>query len=254
MKITILGCGSAAGVPLIGNKWGDCDPANPRNRRSRASILVEEGDVALLVDTSPDIRQQLLDCDLQRLTAVLFSHAHADHCHGIDDLRSMNWIVNGPVPVFADAVTMTELRSRFTYIFEFSPKDKHFSRPYLETHNIEGPLTFGPISVTPFALQHGSGHSFGFRFNDFAYATDLTHMDDNAFEALKGVKVWVVGCIREKEHPSHASLEDVLGWIEKVRPEHTFLTHMDHSMDYARLAARLPSGVEPAYDGLVIEC
>ncbi|MDD5586406.1 MAG: MBL fold metallo-hydrolase [Alphaproteobacteria bacterium] len=254
MKITILGCGSAAGVPLIGNKWGECDPSDPRNRRSRASILVEEGDVALLVDTSPDMRQQLLGCDLQRLTAVLYTHAHADHCHGIDDLRSMNWLANGPVPVYADAVTMAELRSRFGYIFDFEPKGNHFSRPFLETHIVEGDLAFGSLRITPFALQHGKGHSLGYRVNDFAYTTDVSEMDEDVFTALDGVKVWIVSCIREKQHPSHADLEKVLGWIERIKPARAILTHMDHSMDYAKLAARLPKGVEPAYDGLVIEC
>jgi len=254
MKVTILGCGSAAGVPLIGNKWGDCDPNEPRNRRLRASILVEEEDVALLVDTSPDMRQQLLSCNLQHLTAVLYTHAHADHCHGIDDLRSMNWLVNGPVPVYADQATLNELKGRFPYIFEHKPKGNNFTRPYLNAHIIEGPLSFGPVRVTPFAHRHGGSFSLSYRFNDFAYSTDVSQLDAVAIAALKGVKAWVVGCIRERKHPSHADLEEVLGWIEKIGPERAYLTHMDHSMDYASLSKKLPHGVKPAHDGLVIEC
>lgn len=254
MKVTILGCGSAAGVPVIGNKWGECDPHEPRNRRLRSSILVEENDIALLVDTSPDMRQQLLNCNLQRLTAVLYTHAHADHCHGIDDLRSMNWLVNGPVPIYADSATMAELKSRFGYIFSHTPKGNSFTRPYVEPHIITEPLCFGSIKVTPFTHRHGKNSSLSYRFNDFAYSTDVSSLDAIGIEALKGVRVWVVGCIRERQHPSHADLKEVLGWIEQVKPERTYLTHMDYSMDYKKLLEKLPPEVEPAYDGLVIEC
>jgi phosphoribosyl 1,2-cyclic phosphate phosphodiesterase len=254
MKITVLGCGSSGGVPLIGNDWGACDPADPRNRRRRVSVLVEEGDVTLLVDTSPDAREQLLDCGLKSLSAVLYTHAHADHCHGIDDLRSVNWLLQRPVPVYADAATVETLRTRFSYIFAASSMPEGFHRPRLEPHVIEGPLQFGPVRVVPFRQGHGPVHSSGFRFNDFAYSTDVKSLDEAAFEALRGVKVWIVDCIREPEHPTHSHLAQTLAWIARVNPERAFLTHMDQSLDYAALAAKLPAGVAPAHDGLVIAC
>jgi phosphoribosyl 1,2-cyclic phosphate phosphodiesterase len=253
MKITILGCGTSGGVPLIGNDWGACDPKDPRNRRSRVSILVEQGDTKLLVDTSPDMRQQLLDCNLQKLTAVLYTHAHADHCHGIDDLRSVNWLTQKPVPIYADPATMGELQNRFGYIFSNKAKPGEFYKPGVEPHLIEGPFEIGPIKIMPYTQQHGRGQSLGFRFNDFAYSTDIHKLDAAGFAALKGIKVWVVDCVREAPHPSHSHLAQTLEWIEKVKPERAYLTHMNNSLDYAKLAAQLPPGVWPAHDGLVID-
>ncbi len=255
MKVTVLGCGSSGGVPLIGNDWGACDPTHPRNRRRRVSILVEEGGETLLVDTSPDARQQLLDCNLKNLTAVLYTHAHADHCHGIDELRSVNWLTQKPVSIYADADTMEELQRRFGYVFA-NARTGHaaFYQPRVTPHVIDGPLRFGTINVTSFRQEHGSIPSRGFRFNDFAYSTDAKMLDDAAFEALAGVKVWIVDCIRERVHPSHSHLAQTLEWIARVKPERAYLTHMDQSMDYATLLAKLPPGVEPAYDGMVITC
>jgi phosphoribosyl 1,2-cyclic phosphate phosphodiesterase len=254
MKITVLGCGSAGGVPLIGNKWGTCDPANPRNRRTRPSVLVEEGDTTILIDTSPDMRQQLLACNLQKLTAVLYTHAHADHCHGIDDLRAVNWLKGASLPIYADADALHEIKERFRYIFDKPVKAMCFTRPSLEPIVITGPFTIGPLNITPFEQHHGDCHSTGFRLNDFAYSTDVNELDEPTLNALKGVKVWVVGCIREAPHPSHAELEQVLAWVERVKPERAFLTHMDQSMDYETLTSKLPPNVAPAHDGLVIEC
>lgn len=254
MKITVLGCGSSSGVPLIGNKWGACDPANPRNRRLRASILVEEGGTVLLVDTSPDMRQQLLNCDLQRLDAVLYTHAHADHCHGIDDLRSINWLIKKPVDIYADAPTFQILETSFPYVFR-TKADDPFYMPAVVKNIIEKPFAIGGIKIVPFKQGHGPVHSLGFRFNDFAYSTDVNKLDDAAFKVLDGVKIWIVDCIREEpRHHTHSHLAQTLEWIAKVRPERAFLTHMSHSLDYAALAAKLPKGVEPGYDGLVIEC
>lgn len=254
MKITILGCGSASGVPLIGNNWGACNPSDWHNLRLRSSVLVEEGDVTLLVDTSPDMRQQLLACELKHLTAVLYTHAHADHCHGIDDLRTLNWLIDGALPVYADAMAMEELKARFAYIFNFHPQGNSFTRPCLEPHVVDGPMTFGGLRVTPLLLRHGNGQSVSYRFNDFAYTTDVSDLDEEAFQAFDGIKLWVIGCIRERQHPAHGNLDAVLGWIRRVKPERAFLTHMDYSMDYATLKAKLPTDVEPAYDGLVLTC
>jgi phosphoribosyl 1,2-cyclic phosphate phosphodiesterase len=255
MKVTILGCGCSGGVPLIGNIWGDCDPNEPRNRRQCCSILVEEGETTLLVDTSPDMRAQLLACNLKSLTAVLYTHSHADHCHGIDGLRSVNWLIGKPVPIYGSEETIQELTERFPYIFGDRDATKKFYKPALEPHVIAGDLVFGSLRVKSFEQKHGAGKTLGFRFNDLvAYSTDVNELDETAFGALSGVKNWIVDCARERSHPSHANLPLSLSWIERIKPERAWLTHMDHSMDYATLAARLPPGVAPAYDGLVIEC
>jgi len=254
MKITILGSGSAGGVPLIGNNWGNCDPNDPRNRRTRCSALVEEGDISLLIDTSPDLRQQLLACGLKNLTAVLYTHMHADHTHGIDELRSVNWLTGKPVPIYADPVTLEDIQNRFKYIFLRKSQSDPFKKPYIEPHVIEGPLGFGPVKVTPIRQTHGRIHSIGYRFNGMAYSTDISDLDDEAFAALEGIKTWVVGSIRENPHPAHAPLEQIISWARRIGPERVYLTHMDQTMDYEKLKAGLPPGMEPAYDGLVIEC
>ncbi|MGB9152848.1 MAG: MBL fold metallo-hydrolase [Alphaproteobacteria bacterium] len=254
MKITVLGCGSSGGVPLIGNNWGVCDPHNPRNRRTRVSVLVEQGDTTLIVDTSPDMRQQLLDCGLKKLDAVLYTHAHADHCHGIDELRSINWLTQKPVDIYADPETMADLKKRFDYIFGGTSRTVNYYKPSITPHEISGAFSVGSIPVLPFYQDHGYIRSLGYRFGGFAYSTDVHDLDDAAFDALRGVKIWLVDCVRMEPHPTHSHLEQTLAWIEKVKPERAYLTHMNHMMDYATLKATLPAGVEPAYDGLVIEC
>jgi phosphoribosyl 1,2-cyclic phosphate phosphodiesterase len=256
MKITILGCGGAGGVPLIGNVWGQCDPNEPKNRRTRVSLLIEEGDQTLLVDTSPDMREQLLRCKLRDLTAILYTHAHADHTHGIDNIRSINWLTGRPTPIYADRETLLDLKTRFAYIFDEDRSDQtKFFRPSVETHLLTNePLAFGPIKVQTFEQVHGKVTSLGFRFNDFGYSTDCAELNDHAFDILKGVKVWVVGAIRERPHHTHAHVEKALSWIARVKPQKAYLTHMDHTLDYQTLKDRLPANVEPAYDGLVIDC
>jgi phosphoribosyl 1,2-cyclic phosphate phosphodiesterase len=253
MKVTILGCGSSGGVPLIGGNWGACDPTNPRNRRRRVSILVEQGNTTLMVDTSPDMRQQCLDCGLSKLDAVLYTHAHADHCHGIDELRSINWLTQKPVDVYADPVTLAELTVKFPYIFNGTGMDD-FYKPSVSSHEISGAFAVGEIHVVPFTQNHGATNSLGFRFGDFAYSTDAHALNDAAFSALSGVKTWVVDCVRPHPHSTHSHIEQTLQWIDRVRPERAYFTHMNHLMDYGSLAATLPAGVLPAHDGLVIEC
>jgi len=253
MKVTVLGSGSSGGVPLIGGNWGDCDPRNSRNRRTRASILIEQGDTTLLIDTSPDMRQQLLDCELKNLDAVLFTHAHADHCHGIDELRGVNWLTQKPVDIYADAVTLKELTEKFSYIFR-KAKGNNFYKPSVTSHEISGPFTVGEINILPFVQNHGEIHSLGFRIGDFAYSTDVHAFDEAAFKTLRGIKTWIVDAVRPTPHPTHAHLAMTLDWIKAIKPERAFLTHMNHEMDYDKLVATLPAGVLPAYDGLVVEC
>jgi phosphoribosyl 1,2-cyclic phosphate phosphodiesterase len=255
MKVTILGCGPSGGVPMIGEDWGACDRSNLRNRRRRASILVQERGATLLVDTSPDMRLQLLDAGIGRLDAILFTHAHADHTHGIDEVRALNRAMGEPMPIYASAETLTELRQRFAYIFR--PQDPAagavFYKPALIPNTIDGPFEIAGVAVTPFAQDHGFSKTLGFRFGAVAYSTDVVNLDEGAFAALAGVQVWIVDCYRRTPHPTHTHLARTLEWIDRVRPKRAILTHMDRELDYDTLCRELPAGVEPAYDGLKIE-
>lgn len=253
MIVTVLGCGGSGGVPLIGNDWGLCNPANPKNRRLRASVLVEEGDTTLLIDASPDLRQQLLTGNVQKLTAVLFTHGHADHTHGIDDLRSMNWRMKAPIDIYADPATLQELVTRFDYIFKTPPEAQRYYKPSLIPHEINGPLEFGSLKVTPFEQDHAYSKTLGFRINDFAYTTDAKTLPEDSFKALEGAKVWIVDCVGRDPHPTHSHLQQTLSWIERVNPKKAYLTHMGVKLDYDSLRLELPKNVAPAYDGLKIE-
>jgi len=256
MRVTILGCGGSNGVPVIGNRWGDCDPAEPRNRRRRASVLLESHDVTVLIDATPDMREQLLAADVHRIDAVLFSHAHADHCHGIDDLREVNRLTNRPLPVYGSAETLDALTSRFSYCFKPLQDPSHgFYRPVLVPTPVTPgiPFPIPPLTLLPIAQDHGYSVSLGFRIGNFAYSTDVLNLDDTAMAALGGLETWVVDCVRIDPHPVHAHLAKVLEWVERLRPRRTWFTHMSNRMDYRHLLATLPEGVAPAYDGQVIE-
>ena len=261
MKVTLLGTGGSAGVPMIGGEdgsgdWGTCDPAEPRNRRTRSSIVVETDDnQRLLVDTSPDMRGQLLDCRVPRAEAVLFTHAHADHITGIDDIRILNRIANRPLPAYATAKTLAEITSRFGYAFR--PWDaSHFYRPVLEAITVEPgeAVNIAGLRVRLFPQNHGRIETLGLRIGGFGYSTDVVDLPDAAFEALEGVDTWVVGCfLRGGPHWTHADLPTVLSWVERLRPRRAVLTHMGTDMDWAWLSANLPPGVEAGYDGMVLE-
>jgi phosphoribosyl 1,2-cyclic phosphate phosphodiesterase len=255
VRVIILGCGGSAGVPLIGGRWGACDPAEPRNQRSRASILIEEGATTLLVDTSPDLRAQLLGAERWRLDAVLYTHAHADHVMGLDDLRAVNKLIGRPLPVYADARTLDTLRKRFDYAFLPLKAPGAFFRPVLVANEITPGQVFeaAGVPVLPILQDHGFMPSLGFRIGAFAYSTDVLDLDEMALAALAGIRVWIVGCFQAARHTTHANLDRVLGWVDRLRPERTVLTHMGESFDYRALASRLPDGVEPGFDGLVLE-
>lgn len=255
MKVTMLGSGPSWGVPRIGGEWGACDPNEPRNRRSRVSILVEEGSARLLVDTSPDLRQQLLAAKVRGIDAVLFTHAHADHLHGIDDLRSVNRLMHKSLPVYADRRTLDEIRTRFAYVFPaLDPEAKGgFYKPVLEPNEIDGPFVAAGVAVTPIRQDHGFSTTLGFRFGAFAYSTDVIRLDERGFDALAGIEVWIVDCMRRAPHVTHSHLAQTLAWIGRIRPRRAILTHMDESLDYMTLRRELPPGVEPGYDGLTIE-
>jgi phosphoribosyl 1,2-cyclic phosphate phosphodiesterase len=249
MKVRILGCGTSGGVPRIGNIWGACDPANPKNRRSRVSILVEEGDHRILIDTSPDLRQQLLDANVQDIDAVFWTHDHADHTHGLDDLRGLLHLRNGrPIPCYGDAGTLASLRKRFAYVFAGSGD----YRPSAEARTLEGPVQVGPMTVIPFEQEHGGITSLGFRIGRMAYSTDVTGFPEASAPMLHGLELWIVDCLRPEPHPTHAHIDMTLGWIARYKPRRAILTHMDISMDYGALQHTLPSGIEPAFDGMEI--
>ena len=256
MRITVLGCGSSVGVPVLGGKWGNCDPEDPKNRRRRCSILVEQDGFVLLVDASPDLREQLLDAKVSRLDAVLFTHGHADHTHGLDDLRPMFWELGGPLDIYADRETLQEMTGRFKYMFQKAPKSPPYFRPPLVAHEISlESFELGGMRIQPVLQDHGvSGESLGFIFNDrFAYSTDVAYMTDAELARLCGVELWIVDCLREGESKAHSHLPRTLSWIDTVRPARAYLTHMTSDLDYATTLAKLPTGVEPAYDGLVLD-
>ncbi len=260
MKVTILGCGGSGGVPLIGGFWGACNPANPRNRRLRSSILVEERGTCILVDSTPDLRAQLLAAGSDgRLDAVIYTHAHADHLHGIDDLRVVNAIRQAPLEAYATPETMAKIRERFGYVLP--PLDDKrapnpagfFYKPVLLPREIAGAFRIGPVEVVPFEQEHGFVKTLGLRFGPVAYSTDVVELGEAAFAALEGVRLWIVDALRLRPHDTHSHLDKTLGWIARVKPERAVLTHMNYEMDYDEVAARCPPGVEPGYDGLVVE-
>ncbi len=253
MKITLLGCGVSTGVPAIGPNWGRCDPTDPRNRRRRSSVLIESRDRIVLIDTSPDLREQLLDAGVARLDAGVLTHAHADHLHGIDDLRSVNRLMKQPIPIYGDVATLDQLRTRFGYVLEPVPPAGRFYKPTVIPHQITAAFTAAGLPFIPFAQDHGFSTTLGFRIGAFAYSTDVTELDDKAFKILEGTELWFVDCLRRDPHPTHSHLAQTLSWIERVGPRRAVLTHMDQSLDYRELSAELPLGVEPGYDDLAVE-
>ncbi|MDA0662999.1 MAG: MBL fold metallo-hydrolase [Proteobacteria bacterium] len=257
MRVTILGSGPSSGVPMIGDIWGDCDPREPRNHRRRSSILIESGDATVLVDSSPDCRAQLLDAGVTRLDAILYTHAHADHSHGIDDLRWINAAMKAPLPAYGDAHTLETLQERFGYCFtpleRFEGRPLHYYKPVLEPNEVTGPFEVAGMAVTPFEQQHGRrSKTLGFRIGNFAYSTDVSMLDEAAFETLSGVDTWIVDAFRRAPHPTHAHLDLTLSWIARIAPRHAMLVHMGGDLDYRTLCDELPAGVEPGYDGMVI--
>lgn len=267
LQVDILGCGSSGGVPRLGGSdevgnWGNCDPDNPKNRRRRCSILVRRksanGETRVLVDTSPDLREQLLAARVARLDAVLITHDHADQTHGIDDLRAITQYTNSLGNVWCDSSTRQSLMRKFAYCFVQPPGSDY--PPILTAHEIRepfGPFDIegpgGPVPVQAFAQGHGRVRSLGFRFGPFAYSSDVDRLDEAAFAALQGVECWIVDALRRRPHPSHAHLARSLEWIARVKPRRAILTNMHLDLDYEDLRRELPKGVEPAFDGLRLE-
>ena len=254
MRVTVLGCGSSQGVPTIGGHWGDCDPRNPRNRRRRPSIFVEWDGVNILVDTSPDLRDQALDAGIERLDAVLYTHAHADHVHGIDDLRGIARGTGADIDVYAEREVLDEIVTRFPYLFRGASGPGRNYPPFLRPHAIGGPIETHGLTIQPFEQDHGICRSTGFRFGAFAYSTDVVRLPEASLDTIAGVDTWLVDCLRlRRAHPTHAHWPVTSAWLDRVRPRRAILTHMNHHADYDAMRAATPDDVEPAYDGMSIE-
>jgi phosphoribosyl 1,2-cyclic phosphate phosphodiesterase len=257
-RFTILGCGSSGGVPRLGGHWGECDPENPRNQRRRCSLLIEregeEGITRVLIDTSPDLRAQLLDAGVGALDAVVYTHDHADHVHGLDDLRMIVFNMRQRVPVWADVDTQNTLFARFGYAF-IQPEGSPYP-PILEMHTINGNVTIegagGAVTLRPFKVPHGSIEALGFRIGDFAYLPDVSDIPDPVWPALEGLDCWVIDALRRTPHPTHAHLEKSLEWIARAAPRRAVLTNMHIDLDYETVDRETPIHITPAYDGMVI--
>lgn len=253
-KITILGCGSSNGVPSVGIGWGVCDPENPKNRRLRSSILIEEAGKNILVDVTPDFREQALQADLRHIDAILFTHSHADHVHGIDDLRWINVVMQRPIDIYAASETIEDIDNRFGYVFEpLADGVEFYYKPVLVPHLIETDQTIAGVPFKVFEQDHGFVNSLGFRIGNFAYSTDVVRFPEESEQYLYDLDVWIVDCMRIKPHNTHAHLEKVLEWVEKFRPKQVYLTHMSILVDYDEINAMTPENVSPAYDGQIIE-
>ncbi|WP_041373379.1 MBL fold metallo-hydrolase [Phenylobacterium zucineum] len=262
LEVVILGCGSSGGVPRADGEWGDCDPANPKNLRTRCSIFVRRkaadplSETSVLVDASPELRQQTARAGVKRLDAVLLTHDHADQVHGLDDVRAFYLRQQARIPCWMDPATTRTMMRRFGYIFEGEGGypaicEREALPPHGTPWAVEGPS--GPIPVRTFDQDHGGVRSVGYRFGGVAYSSDVVGLDEAAFEALADLDVWIVDALRRRPHPTHAHLDRALEWIDRVRPRRAILTNMHIDMDFETLRRELPEGVEPAYDGLTIQ-
>jgi len=251
VRVRLLGTGPSQGVPELGGLWGDCDPAEPRNRRQRCAALIEGTDgTRLLVDAGPDIRAQLLAADTGHLDALLITHAHADHIAGLDEMRAVNRRIGQALPLYATATTLNELRTRFAYCF--LPPTRGFYRPALDAREVRAgeTLRLGGLDVELLDQDHHVMRSLGLRIGHFAYTTDVVAFPPESLARLHGLDTWVVGCLQHTPHPVHAHLARVLEWHSILKPRRTILTHMGGALDYASLRASLPPGVEPGFDGM----
>ncbi len=255
MKIIMLGCGSSTGVPEIGCECAVCASKDPKNQRSRVSIHIEVGGAHILIDTSPDLRLQAISNGIKRVDAILYTHDHADHTHGIDDIKSFNRLQDAPIPIYANEETMASLKERFSYAMQPRPEGVWYRAaviPHIIPESLKDFDVLG-VRVTPILQNHARMTSLGFRIGNFAYSTDVNGFSEESFAKLEGLDVWIVDCLQYASSYTHSRLELTLEWIARLKPKRAIFTHMAHQFDYATLAAELPPGVEPGYDGLIIE-
>jgi phosphoribosyl 1,2-cyclic phosphate phosphodiesterase len=251
-KLIILGCGASGGVPAIGNYWGSCDPSHPKNFRTRSSMYWIVDGMKILIDTSPDLRHQMLKNQIADIDAILYTHAHADHTHGIDDLRGL-FFQRGQkkIPVYGAETTIRTLQKQFSYLFHGDPFSIY--PQVLEPHIIHDTFSIGALNIMAFPQIHGEKlWSTGFRIGNIAYSTDFNDLEKDSLKCLTGLDLWIVDCLSIDPRPTHMHLEGALEWIAKVQPKKAILTHMNTTLDYETLFKILPSHVEPAYDGLTI--
>lgn len=260
LKITVMGCGNSAGVPMIGNFWGQCDPNEPKNRRLRPSIAVQSAETTIVVDTGPDFKAQVNNTGIQTIDGVLYTHAHSDHLHGIDDLRVLRLRNKSIIPIYGDSATIREIEERFAYLFLEHGPDGLYPRAVdaqiIQDSDMGQDMVIGDIGFVPFIQSHGSaGRSLGFRFGNLAYSTDMTDLDQQALESIRGIRTWIIDCNGYKmpHNHVHGTLKSVMALNEIVQASQVYLTHMPAFMDYQTVVKELPQGYAPAYDGLVLE-
>lgn len=255
MRVTVLGCGGSGGVPLLGNEWGACNPANPRNRRRRVSVLVETGGQGILLDASPDLRAQLLDAGVATLDAVLFTHDHADHTHGLDDIRALSMLRDAPLPLYGSRETLESLTRKFSYIFDDNVRPlPGTSKPEAQLNVVEPgqSLRVADLDVVVATVPHGHAEVLAYRFGPLAYITDAKSVPAETIEVMRGARVLVLNALLRTSHPTHLSISEAIEVAREIGAERTYFTHLTHETSHADLEAELPAGISPAFDGLTI--
>ena len=251
MRIVILGTGTSTGVPAIGCKCPVCTSNNSRNKRLRPSAFVETGGASILIDTAPDLRQQALLYGIKRIDAVLYTHAHADHIHGIDDLRAFNFLQWAPIPVYGDEATINRIRSMFDYIFD-QKRSEGGGKPMVETNVVDGEFEAAGVKIEPLRVFHGSMEIFAYRIGSFAYMSDVSVIPPETMDRIRGIELLVLDALRYEKHPTHMNFEQAIEAAGQIGAKRTLLTHFSHVVDHDQAIAKLPDGIEPAYDGMEI--
>jgi phosphoribosyl 1,2-cyclic phosphate phosphodiesterase len=251
VELTILGCGSSSGTPAIGCDCPTCRSPDPRNRRTRCSAYVRAGNTAFLIDTGPDLRQQALREGFTQVDAVLYTHPHADHLNGIDDLRAFCYVKRGPITLFGNGFTLDNIKTRFDYTL--SAPSPQWDKPVLQTEQISGPFEFQGVKVEPIELEHGNWPCLGWRIGNLAWLTDLSHIPDESLAKLQGLDVLFLDCLRQQPYKSHLGVEQSLEWAARIKAKRTVLIHMTHGLEFHALSERCPPGVEVGYDGLKVQ-
>ena len=255
IEITILGCGSSSGVPAIGNYWGNCDPSNPKNKRLRSSIFVKTNQTNIIIDATPDLRQQLLNADVKKLDGVLITHTHSDHINGVDDFRFLNVLMKKDINLFASKKSIDEIKNRFGYVFEkLVPEANGFYyKPCLNPNVIKDRFNINELNIESIKQNHGFTESTGFKINNFAYCTDVLDFEEQEFKKLFNLDLFIVDCLRFEPHKTHAHFDKVMKWIKILKPKKTVLTHMNYEVDYDYISSLVPSNCYPAFDGMKVK-